>query len=222
MKILALIIMFIALFLLYRIAYPKRPATKKNDDTTCKKETDISEIVIKTRFVRPNIGQPQPTTTTPANADSQEEKPFIFAGGNEKKDVVITTEKLDEVFSNEPNPEDLDIEPDKEEEEIDADEEAEELRKTLGRDAEPAGGLSIEEMTEAAKAIDNPSDKNAGILFKVEKTDMFEKLVSGDEGKTARIKMIIDRHFRSQYPEVKNEENNSNEWKNFDIRKHLV
>jgi len=51
---------------------------------------------------------------------------------------------------------------------------------------------------------------------------MFEQLVSGDEGKAARIKAVIDRYIQSRYPEVENvtddkENDNGNEWKDFDI-----
>ena len=47
----------------------------------------------------------------------------------------------------------------------------------IRQDGELASGFSIEEMGEAAKAIDNPTDEKAKILVKVEKTDMFERMV---------------------------------------------
>ena len=219
MKILAVMIMLVALFFLYCIVYPKRSAAKKGVDALPerKKETDISDVVVKTRFVRPNPGQPQPTRTISEKEDVLKKKPYIFAAGNENRNAVIPNEKLDEVFDD-VNPDELDIEPDEnavgstslttgfednrdnEAGMIDFDDESAELETS----AELASGMSIEEMTEAAKAIDLPTDDKAGILFKVEKTDMFERLVSGDEGKAERIKGIIDRYLQNLQPEIEN------------------
>jgi len=235
MKVFAVVVMLISLFLLYRIAYPKRPELKKNDDTHRKRDIDISEVVITTRFVRPDFGQPQPTRTISEKEDVLEKKPYIFAAGNENRNAVIPKEKLDEVFE-EVNPEDLEIEPEEDEKEFkefkdfkesednrdDWDDEGFEIEQG----AELASGMSIEEMTEAAKAIDHPTDEKAGILFKVEKTDMFEQLVSGDEGKAERIKAIIDRHFRNVQPEIESateteSETSDTEYSNFDVADFL-
>ena len=76
-------------------------------------------------------------------------------------------------------------------------------------------------MCEAAKAIDKPTDDKAVILFKVEKTDMFEQMVSGDEAKAERIKSIIDRHFRSLHAEVEKDENENGDIENIDVSEFL-
>ena len=201
MKLFVSLVMLAALFLLYRIAFPKQPEAKKENNTPPKREFDLSDVVIKSRFVPPDIGQPRTTPATILKTDFQEEKAVIFAAGNEeKRSAVVPPEKLDEAFANEPNPDDLDIFPDEEEEERlneeDLEEEAEDLRQTMGEDAEPASGWSIEEMTEAAKAIAKPTDEKAAVLYRVEKSDLFEQLLSGDEGKAAAITAIIERHIR--------------------------
>jgi hypothetical protein len=214
MKTIAIAIMLAALFLLYRVAYPKQPKTKSGNDIPQKKEIDVSEVVVKSRFVRPKIGQPQPTHTTTQKNDFQEEIPITFAAGNENRNAVIPPEKLNEVFAEEVNPDDLEIDPDEDEEPTnvaDLEEEAEDLRETLSNDAELATGMSIEEMTEAAQAIDNPTDEKANVLFQVEKTDMFEKLVSGDDGKAATITAIIERHVQSLLSEVENENDDNSD-----------
>ena len=233
MKALVIVIMLIALYLLYRIAYPKRPETKPDSDTPPERKTEISEAVVKSRFIRPDSGQLRPIRTTALKSEIQEEKPLIFVAGNEKKEAVIPLEKLDEVFSEEPNPEDLEIEPEEDEEEADEpdlEEEAEELRQVLGGDAVPANGLTIEEMTETVEAIKHPEDSKARLLYEAENTDMFEKLVSGDEGKAARIKAVIDRYIQSRFSKdekverVENVEKNkeiADEWKDFDMRLFL-
>ena len=79
------------------------------------------------------------------------------------------------------------------------------------------GGLSIEEMTDAAKAIDNPTDEKADILFKVEKTDMFEQMVSSDEGKAERIKAIITRYIQNLPSENAYEDSNNSNIENVDV-----
>jgi len=240
MKTAALMIMLVALYLLYRIAFPPKPTeTKKSDAPPRKKETDVSQVVVKSRFIRPNAGLLQTTHSSDLKADSQEENQHIFASGNEKKGAVIPSERLNEVFGEEPNPEELDILPDEEEEAevTDLEEEAEDLWQTLGRDAELAAGLSIEEMTEAAEAIKTPVDEKGGLLYRVEGTDMFEKLVCGDEGKAARIREVIERHLGSRGGEGRNEgegwdgrdrwdnggnkKDDNNDWKNFNMQEFL-
>jgi hypothetical protein len=224
MKVLAMFIMLTALYVMYRIAFPKRPETKTDNETTQKSAVDISDVVTKSRFVRPDFGQPQTTTATPSQTDTGQEKPLIFASGSEKKDVAIPPDELDEAFGEEPNPEDLDIPPDEDDEteetDIDAEEEAEELRQLLGRDAEPSSGFSVEEMVTAVEAVQNPTDEKAAILRKFEKTDMFEQHVSGNKVKAELIKAIIDRQEQKRTPKVTVESDNS-DLKDFDIMEHV-
>jgi hypothetical protein len=49
---------------------------------------------------------------------------------------------------------------------------------------------------------------------------MFEKLVSGDEGKRQQITAVIDRHIKSLIPEVANE-SNDNDYGDFNIADFL-
>ncbi|MDR2968102.1 MAG: hypothetical protein LBV32_00690 [Tannerellaceae bacterium] len=233
MKLLVILLMLAALYLLYRIAVPKRKDTKKESSHPPKQPIDLSEVVVKSRFVIPQAGQPQPTHTTSLKTDFQEEKPDIFAAEIEKKEAAIPPERLDDAFASEPNPDDLDIEPgeneagadDEPETEVDGEEEAEELRQTLGRDAERAGGWSVEEMEAAVDAVQNPTDEKAAILLKAEKTDLFEQLVSGDKGKADRITAIVERHVKRVYPEQasenENESKNDSDLENFDVAEFL-
>jgi len=132
---------------------------------------------------------------------------------------------LDDVFEDKINPDELDIEPDENEtddnenETVDFDSEATEFKQET---EQLASGMSIEEMTEAAKAIENPTNEQAGILFKVEKTDMFEQMVSGNEGKAERIKSIIDRYVQSIFSETENQSQISDtDYGNFDVAEFL-
>jgi hypothetical protein len=226
MKLIILVIILLSLYLIYRLSFPRQAGRPKENETPPSKPPDNYESVVKNRFVLPEWSNPAQHDDRKQDSDKQAENALIFAAGNEKPDAVIPHGKLDEVFDEEPDPEELDIDPDDEEEtgspDSDGEEEDEELRQTLGRDAEPAGGFSVEEMEEAAKAVDKPSDEKAAILFRVEKTDLFEKLVSGDEGKAARITALIERHLRSLNPEIENEESDNNsDLENFDMMEFL-
>jgi len=221
MKMLLIIFLLISQFIIYRIAFPKKSKTKRDDDTPQKRETDISEVVVKTRFVRPENVQSPKTYTTSLSTEIQEDMPNVPAVGNEIKDAVIPPEKIDKVFADNPNPDELDIPPD-DDDEPDLEDESADLQQTTDVDAGMADGLTIEEMTETIEAIADPSDGNAELLYRVEKTDMFEQLVSDDEAKAARINAIVERYVHNLYAEVeKNEETgegtNSNEWDNFDV-----
>ena len=221
-------LMLVALYLTFCIALSMRPPkVKKGDDSPQERRTDISEVVVKSRFVRPESGQSKPTPARASETDFQKEKHSIFALGNGKGDAVIPSEKLDEVFGEEPSPEDLDIEPDEnvetDEPDVDLKEEAEDLLRMPMPEGntDPAKGFSFEEMAEAAESVVNPTDEKGEILYRVEKTDMFERLVSGDREKAERIKAIIDRHTRSRSPEVESDNEGDNDWKDFDIRNFL-
>jgi hypothetical protein len=227
MKVLIIIILLFFQYFLYRVAFPKKPKPKQDNDTPRKRERDISGVVVKSRFVRPDYGQTSKTPVASLPTELQESKPAVFDAGNGKKDAVIPPEKIDEIFAEDPDPDDLEIEPDDNElDEPDLEDESEDLLQASGGDAEMADGLTIEEMTETIEAINVPSDENAGLLYRVEKTDMFEQLVSCDEGKAARIRAIIDRYVQSQQPQVETEvssgENTgNNEWENFDVLSFL-
>jgi len=203
-KVAAAIVALATLHYLYRIICPKQKDLQKSDKMPANDNETVPSVMGKSRFVLPDRSKPLQTPATSTEFENIEKKPYIFAPGNENRNAVIPTEKLDEVFEDKINPDELEIEPDenekddKENETVDLEDENAELEQG----AELASGMSIEEMTEAAKAIDNPTDEKAGILFKVEKTDMFEQLVSGDELKAERIKAIIDRHVQSIYSET--------------------
>jgi hypothetical protein len=141
-----------------------------------------------------------------------EDKPLTFVPENGKTNAVIPSEALDEVFDTPPVPMDIDyplerIEDEPEDEatgEPDADEEAEELRQSLGRDAVFASGFTYEDMVQAIETTDHPQEgktQAAGeVFYNLEKTDLFEQLVSGDADRAARIKAVIDRHEQSLTP----------------------
>jgi hypothetical protein len=203
MKVLALIIMLIALYLLYRIAYPKQgESVRGNDSPSRKSENDLPDVVGKSRFVRPNFGQPQPTRAISVKSEPNEEKAFRFAAENsEKQSAVIPPDELDEVFG-EVNPDDLDIPPDDEDDDEDetdlaAEEEAEAMSRIQGL----AEGLDFDDLQHVAQVVrqqpETVSRDTGAKIAALEHTDVFEAIVSGDRGKMDWIKSVIDRHVQA-------------------------
>jgi hypothetical protein len=217
-------VMLVALYLAFRIALSMQPPeVKKDGGSPQKRRTDISVPVMKSSFVRPESGQPKPTPADTLKTDFQEEKHAIFVPENGKEDAVVPLEKLDEVFDEVHAPDAPEIEPEENENgnsetDVDLAEEAEDLHRMPDGDANPAKGFSFEDMEEAAEAVAEPTDEKGEILCRVEKTDMFERLVFGDREKAERIKAIIDRHVRSCLPQVESDSENNGEWRDFDIR----
>jgi hypothetical protein len=205
--------MLAALFLLYRIACPKQADTKKGNDTVPpeKPEPDAGATG-KSRFVLPSRSQPLPSAATSRKSEKGEEKAITFAAGNgEKPSGIIPENELDEVFAGEPNPEILSIPLEREtDDETDSeDEEAEELNGTLGQGAIEADGVGFDELQTAVQAVteqpDEVSEETGKTIVALENTDMFEALVSGDEGKTDWIKAVVERHIQNTMPETENE-----------------
>jgi hypothetical protein len=229
MKLLVILLMLAVLYLLYRIAVPKQKGMKKENATPSKTPIDINEVVVKSRFVLPDRSNTAQHADSKDESGKPEEKQDIFAAETEKKEVAIPPDRLDDAFASEPNPDDLDIEPGENEvgaddepnaereADVDGEEEAEELRQTLGRDAERAGGWSVEEMVAAVEAVQNPTDEKAAILLKAEKTDLFEQLISGDEAKADRITDIVSRHVKKLYPEEETETDGNSDLDKFDV-----
>ena len=121
MKLLAITIMLAALYLLYRIAYPKQSDTAKGGgDNPPKEKKNARSVMGKSRFVLPYRSKPLQTTATQTDIEKNEEKSYIFAAGTEnRKPAEIPSNELDEAFGKDGNPE---IIPDYSDIEIDDDE----------------------------------------------------------------------------------------------------
>jgi hypothetical protein len=229
MKLLVLAIILFSLYLIYRLSFPKQAENGQGDEPKLPKPSNEDEAVLKNRFVLDFQRQPLPTPATPENSENQPENASIFAAGNEKKDAVIPSEELGEVFAEDVNPDDLDIEPDANEtdsdDEPDADEEAEEIRQNAGKIEGYAEGFTYDELATAIHDTDKPEAMTKAAvetLRNLSQTDMFEKLVSGDSGRAARIASILDRSeqsLSSQDEEAANDKND--EYKDFDIMQFI-
>ncbi len=203
MKLIAIIIMLVSLFLLYRIAYPKQEV-KKDSETPPEKPKDAPDVMGKSRFVLPDRSKPLQTPATSQETEKEEEK----------RSVAIPPEQLDEVFGDNSNPEIMSVplgDENEDENEIDfeAEEEAEELNRVLGYEPEYADGIDYDDLQTVVKVVkEQPhevNEKTAGTLAALENTDMFEMLASGNESKMNWIKSVVERCVKNRMPETENE-----------------
>lgn len=217
MKLLAIAIIVIALYLLYRIIFPKQVNVKKEDTISKKEETDTHNVVGQSRFVRVSRSQSQTNDAIIEEPDNQPEKEFTFAHQTENKGAIIPLESLDEVFGETPEIETVDeseLEIEDDDDELDLEEETETLQEIIGEDISFAGGFTFDEMAEAIVSENNPS-----LLYNLSKTDMFEQLVSSDADKNRRISAILERYENSLKGEE--QESNNSEYSNFDITQYV-
>ncbi|MDR1984732.1 MAG: hypothetical protein LBQ28_07915 [Prevotellaceae bacterium] len=229
MKLLALLIMLAALYLLYRIAYPKQMDIKKSDAIPEKEEKADCDVMGKSRFVLPDRSQPQQSPATILETEKANEKADIFATETEEQQsAAISADELDEVFGENVNPEILSIPLDDSSDDDDIDyaseEETEELNMVLGNDAALADGFDYDELQSTVKIVkeqpETVDEKTGRIMVELEHTDMFEMLVSGNESKMNWIKSVIDRQVQSMIPETENETSDI-DYGNFDIADFL-
>jgi hypothetical protein len=217
MKFLALISMLIALYLLYRIAYPKQADTKKGDDVLKRETKPTGNVMGKSRFVLPDRSQHLQTPATEQETAKSEEKAVTFADEtDEPKSVVVPPEELDEVFSEDGNSDENDID-------FEA-EEAEELNRTLGLETMYAEGIDYDGLQAVAKIVNEQpetvSEETGRMLAALEDTNLLEGLVSGNEGKMSWIKTVIDRYLPNPTPETESKEMNT-DYDDFDVVDYL-
>jgi hypothetical protein len=231
MQLFAILIMLVALFFLYRIAFPKRENGQEDRDIPPSEPPKACpDVMGKSRYVRPEQSRLLPTAATLPEIEKEMSKPDIFAPEtDEKPSAVIPAGQLDEVFGNDTdndmmslsleaipeNDEDEDEDED-EEKEIDweVEEEAEERNHLSGYEPEYAVGMDYDDLQSVAKVVreqpDEVSEETGKTLVTLEHTDMFEWLVSGDAGKANWIKAVIERNIRKTMPDrEKTEDENS-------------
>jgi hypothetical protein len=68
---------------------------------------------------------------------------------------------------------------------------------------------------------DEVSEETGKALAALENTDMFEMLVSGDEGKLSWIKSVIDRNVQNRMPETETEISDATDYGDFDVADFL-
>ena len=230
MKFLVLAIVILSLYLIYRLVFSNEDRKSQVRETSISNLPDDYEVVIKNRFVLPVQSNSEKHEDKKENPDLQDKKPNIFATGNTNRDTaVIPTKDFSEVFSEDVNPEDLDIEKDENEtdadEDLEIDEEVEELRQNMGEIEGYADGFTYDELRTTLNDADKQSEgmTKAAIetLRNISKTDIFEKLVSSNEGRAARIASILDRNEQSFLNSDSPMDDENKEYQKFDIKQFL-
>jgi hypothetical protein len=242
MKLLVLAIILISLYLIYRLSFPGKTGNRQGDEAPPPKPPDAYEAVIKSRFVLPDQSNTVKRKDKKENSGKEDEKADIFAAGNDNPNIAaVPSEELDGVFGEDVNsededvnPEDLDIEPDEDGEpetefapgQPDAEEEAEEICRSAGEIEGYADGFTYDELAtviySADKQPDTMTQAAVTTLRNLAQTDMFEKLVSSDADRAARIASVLDRSEQSLAGQGKGPADDSDtEYRNFDIGQFL-
>lgn len=209
MKTFAVIAILVALYLLYRLAYPKKEGTKKSSEKPLPKEVKSDGIVGRSRVVLSSRSQPPTTPATPLKSDVSPEKTGNFADENPPMDVEVPMEYEAQI-------------PETEADEID--EEAEEIRETLGQETGIASGFTFEEMDMVVETVNQPDSEHeaqaAEILYREEKTEYVEQLSAISPEKATRIKGLIDLHV-STVINPTNEDSDETDTSNLNIADFL-
>jgi len=183
MKTILVTIMLLALYLLYRIAFPK-PIKKQNPPSVLSRQKiNEKEIIGQSRVVLsfqrqavPDAAKTCETVSSHENADS-----FVPESESGMMDISVPLQHEDEP----------------EEPEIDPEEEAEELRQLMGNDPEQASGLTFEELEQTVHEVNHPSGnerKVAKVLYRLQNTDCITQLAAISPEKAERIKSLISLH----------------------------
>ena len=231
MEYLVILIMLIALFLLYRIAYPKQSVEKKENKVLPEKSKSLPDVIGKSRFVLPHRSKPLQTPSTSQGSESEAKKDPIFAAENaENRKKVIPTEQLDEVFADKQNEADdedeldIDIDDDDDDDDSEADidldaEETEELARTLGQETVYADGVDFNDLQEVAKVIheqpETVSEKTAKTIVALEDTEMLEILVANDTGRKDWVELVVARSIQKTIPETETSHSKTTNYDDF-------
>jgi hypothetical protein len=231
MKLFAIMIMLVALYLLYRIAFPKQADTTKACGNIPEKEEKTAHSVMgKSRFVLPDRSKPLQTPTTEISIEKNEEKSHIFAAKTEdRQSAEIPADELDEAFGD-GNPEimsiPLDMSNNKVENDSDIDfESEEELDEVVEQEAMYADGYDFDDLQTVAQAVrEQPQtvDEQTGkTLVALEHTELLTLLSGGEDGKVNWIKTIIDRHIQNTMLETETGVSTNTDYGDFEIADFL-
>ena len=207
MEHLAILIMLVAVFFLYRIAYPKQSVEKKSEGVWRRKSKPIPDIMGKSRTVLFPQKQPVPTPVVSQIAEKEKEREKKFP-------AVIPVEQLDKVFADNQNDDvdfDIEVDDDDNDDSIDIDaEEVEELQQ--GGEVAYANGVTFNDLQTAAKVInEQPKVKEVSseivhVIKSLENTELFDLLVADIESKQSWVRAVVERNFDKEQPETADDE----------------
>ena len=183
MKTILIAVMLLALYLLYRIAFPKPIKKQKPTSVLSRQKVNEKEIIGQSRVVLSFQRQAVPVAAKTCETVSSHENADSFVPENESgmMDISVLLEHGNE----------------NEETEIDPEEEAEELRQLMGNEPELANGCTFEELEQTVQEVNHPSGnerKVAKVLYRLQDTDCLTQLAAISPEKAERIKSLISLH----------------------------
>ena len=183
MKTILLAVMLLALYLLYRIAFPKPIKKQKPTSVLSRHKVNEKEIIGQSRVVLSFQRQAVPVAAKTCETVSSPENEDSFVPENESgmMDISVPLQHEDE-------PEETGIDPE---------EEAEELRQLMGNDPEQASGCTFEELEQTVHGVNHPSGNDrqvAKVIYRLQDTDCISQLAAISPEKAERIKSLISLH----------------------------
>ena len=196
MEHLAILIMLVAVFLLYRIAYPKQSVEKKGENASLKKSKPIPDVMGKSRTVLFPPKQPVSTPVVSQIAEKEKEREKKFP-------AVIPVEQLDKVFADNQNDDvdfDIEVDDDDNDDSIDIDtEEVEKLQQ--GGEVAYADGVTFNDLQTVTKVINEQpkvkevSNEIVHVIKSLKNTELFDLLVADNENKQSWVRAVVERNF---------------------------
>ena len=194
MKTILVAVMLLALYLLYRIAFPKAIKKQKPTSVLSRQKVNEKEIIGQSRVVLsfqrqavPVAAKTRETVSSPENADS-----FVPENKSGMMDISVPLEQEDEP----------------EEPEIDPEEEAEELRQLMGNEPDLACGCTFEELEQTVHGVNHPSGNDrqvAKVIYRLQDTDCISQLAAISPEKAERIKSLISLYVNEVESKTGNE-----------------
>lgn len=183
MKTILVSVMLLALYLLYRIAFPKPIKKQKPTSVLSRQKVNDKEIIGQSRVVLSFQRQAVPVAAKTCETVSSRENEDSFVPENESgmMDISVPLEQEDEP----------------EEPEIDPEEEAEELRQLMGNEPDLASGCTFEELEQTVHEVNHPSGNDrqvAKVIYRLQDTDCITQLAAISPEKAERIKSLISLH----------------------------
>jgi hypothetical protein len=183
MKTILVAVMFLALYLLYRIAFPNPIKKPKPPSVLSRQKINEKEIIGQSRVVLSFQRQAVPVAAKTCETVSSHENADSFVTESESGMMDISVP--------------LDHEDENEKPEIDTEEEAEELRQLTGNETKLASGFTFEELEQAVHEVNHPSENDrqvAKVIYRLQDTDCITQLAAISPEKAERIKSLISLH----------------------------
>ena len=183
MKTILVAVMLLALYLLYRIAFPKPIKKPKPTSVLSRLKVNGKEIIGQSRVVLSFQRQAVPVAAKTCETVSSHENEDSFVPENESGMMDISVSLEHETEPDVP--------------EIDPEEEAEELRQLTGNETELASGFTFEELEQTVQEVNHPSGNDrqvAKVIYRLRDTDCISQLAAISPEKAERIKSLISLH----------------------------